>query len=390
MRVLSVIHHPIFCGPTNRNAKIAKLLAESGIELEVVLPDEPGTAAPRLREAGVTVRTIELGRFRASRDPRVNVQVLNQTRGDIHRLRKLLRMGDFDAIVLNGLHNPHGAIAASLEDVPIVWQVIDTFGPSIVRWGLTPLVLGLADVVMSTGTAVAEAHPGVMRLGKRVVTFFPPVDTELFKPDRSRRTAARAKLGIDDGDIVVGAVSNLNPMKGHQWFIRGLAALRERGIPARGVILGASYPWHNEYEQKIRTEATQLGFTLDDDLIIRDPESHVAELASAFDVFWMTSEPRSEGIPTTVGEAMALELPVVAGDVGSTREAVIDGQTGYIVPPCDPDAFAERTVHILTRDGLGAALGQRARVQAIKTFGLEVCTARHVAAFDRAVAHAGR
>lgn len=390
MRVLSIVHYPIFSGPTNRNAVLAPRLAQHGVQAELLLPDEPGTAVPRLREVGVNVRTMPLSRFRATRDPRVNLQIAWAARSDVRRLRGLLRTGGFDAVLLNGLHNPQGAIAASLEGVPVVWQLLDTFGPRAVRWGLMALVLGLADVVMSTGMAVARLHPGARHLGERLVVFFPPVDTERFKPDVQRRAAARTELGLGVDDVVIGAVANLNPMKGHRWLIRGVAAVRERGIPARAVILGASYPWHQEYERTLWDEASALGLRLGEDLIVRDPGSAVADLSPAFDVFWLTSEPRSEGIPTTVGEAMALELPVVAGDVGSTREAVIDGQTGYIVPPCDPEAFAERTVHILSREGLGAALGQQARAQAIKTFGLEVCTARHVTAFERAVAHAGR
>jgi glycosyltransferase involved in cell wall biosynthesis len=331
-----------------------------------------------------------LSRFRATSDPRVNLQIAWAARSDVRRLRGLLRSGGFDAVLLNGLHNPQGAIAASLEGVPVVWQLLDTFSSRTVRWGLMPVVLGLADVVMSTGMAVARLHPGARYLGERLVVFFPPVDTERFKPDVQRRAVARTELGLGVDDVVIGAVANLNPMKGHRWLIRGIAAVRERGIPARAVILGASYPWHQEYERKLWDEASALGLRLGEDLIVRDPGSRVADLSQAFDIFWLTSEPRSEGVPTTVGEAMALELPVIAGNVGAVEEAVLDGQTGYIVPPCDPNALADRTVYIFGSDGLGAALGQRARTHAIKTFGLEVCTARHITAFERAVAHAER
>jgi glycosyltransferase involved in cell wall biosynthesis len=385
MRVLSIIHYPNFGGPMNRNAMLAPLLGQQGIDVELLLPDEPGTAVPRLRGMGVNVCTMPLSRFRATRDPRVNLQVASAVRCDVRRLRSVLRTGEFDAVLLNGLHNPQGAIAASLEGVPVVWQLLDTFGPSAVRWGLMPVVVGLADVVMSTGMSVARLHPGARYLGKRLVLFFPPVDTERFKPDGQRRVAARLELGLDPDDVVIGAVANLNPMKGHRWLIRGIAALRERGIPSRAVILGASYPWRSEYERSLWAEASALGLRLGEDLIVRDPGSRVAELAPAFDVFWMTSEPRSEGVPTTVGEAMALGLPVVASDVGATREAVIDGQTGYIVPPCRPDAFAASTHHILTNNGLRARLQRNGRDHALKAFGIDVCAARHVAAIRTAV-----
>jgi glycosyltransferase involved in cell wall biosynthesis len=113
----------------------------------------------------------------------------------------------------------------------------------------------------------------------------------------------------------------------------------------------------------------------------------VSQLAPALDLFWLTSEPRSEGVPTTVEEAMALGIPVVAANVGGVREIVHDGETGSLVPPRDPAALVDATLPLLGDAALRRRLGEAARVRAVADFDLDRCADTHVTAFERAIAH---
>src|ERR1700726_2671448 len=174
-----------------------------------------------------------------------------------------------------------------------------------------PLVRVKADVVMTTGIRVAQQHPGVIELGHRWLSFYPPIDTTRFHSvSEAGAPVARAELGIEPGVKVVGNVSNINPQKGHATFIRAAAELRKLRPDVQFVILGATYPQHAGYTRSLWTLAESLGLKVGRDLLVRDPGSRVAELAAAFNVFWLTSEPLSEGIPTVLEEAMALETPV--------------------------------------------------------------------------------
>lgn len=387
MRVLSVIHYPVFGGPHNRNASVIPLLAERGIETTLLLPDDPGDAAGRLRAQGLDVLTMPLHRLRATHDPRVHLRLAASFPTEIRRLRALIRKRRIDLVLVNGLVNPQAAIAARLEGVPVTWQLLDTFPPKMVRLVLMPLVMTLADSLMTSGQAVARAHPGAERFGERLVSFFPIVDTDHFRPDPRSRAWARTELRLPQHALVVGNVNNFNPMKGHLTFVRAAAYLHATQPEVHYVMLGGSYGHHSEYVDQILREIGALGLSSEGRVILRDPGMHVAELASAFDVFWLTSEPRSEGVSTVVGEAMALGLPVVATDVGSVSEAVDDHVTGFMVPPRDPAAVAEATVPLIEDPGLRSRMGMAGRQRAEVLYNADACATLHIRSFSAALDH---
>ena len=113
-----------------------------------------------------------------------------------------------------------------------------------------------------------------------------------------------------------------------------------------------------------------------------DPGDRVAELAPAMDVAWVTSEPRSEGVPTACGEAMALAVPPVAFDIGGLRDLVRDRIDGRIVPGQDTDALALATAELLASPVQRAALGRSARAQASELCSVDACAAAHLLAFE--------
>ena len=195
--------------------------------------------------------------------------------------------------------------------------------------------------------------------------------------DPAVRSRARGELGLGPDEPVLGTVGNLTPMKDHDTLVRAAAALHRMHPGTRFVILGSSYEHRGGYADEVLRTAEELGLRPGRDLILRDPGERVAELAQAFDVFWLSSRSRSEGLPTVVGEAMALGLPVVATQVGSVPEAVDGG--GLIVPPSDPERWLARPrsssktrPHVrrsARRDIAGPASGSASKPRPTLTFG---------------------
>lgn len=382
-RFLFVIHYPVFGGPHNQALRLAGPLAERGWETVVLLPDEPGNAAPRLLEAGVRVLTAPLVRIRAKPDPRLQLRTAAHFRRDIRTIRRTLVGEKADLVLLGGLANPQAAVAGRAERVAVCWQLLDTRIPAALSAAYFPLLARYADSLMVTGNRVARAHPGVPRLASRTVPFFPPVDRGLFVPDAGLRAASRRELGLNDESPVVGIVGNLSPMKGHGTFLQVAARLHRLHPAARFLILGADFAYRPEYSQSLWAEAERLGLSLGETLIVRDPGGRIPELAQALDILVLTSEPRSEGIPTVIGEMMALGKPVVAADVGSVREAVMDGVDGFVVPARDVAAFTTAIGRLLDDPELFARMSAAA-LEGASRYSIETSADVHVRAFELA------
>lgn len=383
-RVLSIIHYPVFGGPHNRNIKLAPVLREHGYDTLVLIPDEPGNARERLERAGVPVLARPLVRLRATRDPRVHLRFAARFWRDVAMLRRLIREQGIELVQINGLANAQGALAGRLAGVPVVWQILDTHTPVVLRVMLAPLVRALARVVMCTGEKVSASHPGVRRFGSNLVHFNPPVDLAAFDPSAEKRSRARDALGLPRDVPVVGTVGNVNLQKGHLTFAAAAREVRRTRPDVRFVILGAKHGNHDEYVRRVEESIARAGFTPGEDFLIRDPGDAVADLLPAFDLFWMTSEPGSEGLPTAIEEAMAGGLPVLSTDVGSISELVEDGRTGFLVRPRDAGALAERTLALLTDRALLAAMSGAARREAA-AFSVDCCAERHLIAYRKAL-----
>jgi glycosyltransferase involved in cell wall biosynthesis len=390
VRVLYVIHYPFFGGPQNQALRLAGPLASRAVDTTVVLPDEPGNAPERLRAAGIQVVQLPLHRLRAKPDPLLQARFLVRLPGEVAALRRLIREQSVDVVQVGGLVNPHAAIAARLEAVGVVWQLLDTRPPMLLRRLLMPWVIALADIIMTTGVGVARVHPGATGIGSRLVPFYPPVDTSVFKPDPDRRTLARAELGVDPGALLVGTVANLTPQKGLEHFVAVADALYARRPDLRFLILGSAMDTQGTYEATVLQliEASSVGQA--GALHVVDPGVRVAELLSAFDLFMLTSVPRSEGVSTTVLEAMATGIPVVSTDVGALSEVVIDGVTGRLVAPLDDDAMIEAAVALLGDADARARMGVEARRRAVERYDVRICADTHLRAYQLAAARASR
>jgi len=385
MKMLFVVHYPVFGGPHNQALRLNKLLLQHGWETIVLIPDEGGNAAQRLTSGKVEVVQMALHRLRARWSLRAQLDFFFGFWPDVNAIRRLLRERGVDLILIGGLINPQAAIAAWLEGLPVVWQILDTRAPRFLRRLFIPLVKGLADSVMCTGVEVAQAHPGVMALDDRLVPYFPPVDTVEFRPDPERRAQARVELGVPEDCLLIGAVGNLNPEKGHENLIEA-GSIIQREIPNLHIrILGANTSTHLDYLARLNEKAKALGFTKDNRFRIVQPEGRVSELLPALDIFLLTS--RSEGIPTVILEAMSCGLPVVATDVGSVREIVHDGLTGFVVPALDPRAIANRVVQLLNNAELRKNMGVHARVHAVEKYDAKICADTHIRAFELARAY---
>jgi glycosyltransferase involved in cell wall biosynthesis len=151
---------------------------------------------------------------------------------------------------------------------------------------------------------------------------------------------------------VIACVARLTADKGHRDLIAGLPALASC-FPAVSLLLAGEGP----LRETLAKQAANLG--VGERVLFLGHVADVRSVLAAADVFVLPSY--REGLPNAVLEAMAMGVPVVATDTDGTAEAVLDGETGCLVPPGDPEALARAVTRILEDDSAREALLRGAR-----------------------------
>ena len=218
----------------------------------------------------------------------------------------------------------------------------------------------LTDRVVAVSDDAAEVALHIEHVPEaKVMTIRNGVDTATFCPGDPQ--AARARLGLPEGGFHVGIVARLAPVKDHATLLEAFALLRRARPDAHLTLLGDG---PERAALVSRAGAPDLAGSVHFAGARRD----IASVLPAFDVFALSST--SEGISLTLLEAASAGLPIVATRVGGTPEVVVDGETGVLVPPSDPAAFAA-ALGALARRPDRAALGRAGRARVERGFSVE-------------------
>jgi glycosyltransferase involved in cell wall biosynthesis len=182
---------------------------------------------------------------------------------------------------------------------------------------------------------------------------------------------ARRDLRIGPQEFVILQLGRLVPRKGIETVIRALGALKRRhGICARLVIVGGN----SELPCAAATpEIGRLSAIAHDEGVLeqvlftgRRRREALPSLYCAADVFVTT--PWYEPFGITPVEAMACGIPVVGSAVGGIKYTVVDGKTGFLVPPRDPDALADRLAALARQPELASSMGREGQRRARQLF----------------------
>jgi glycosyltransferase involved in cell wall biosynthesis len=179
-------------------------------------------------------------------------------------------------------------------------------------------------------------------------------DPARFHPDQQARTAIRASLGVADSQTVVIIVSRLVRHKGH---LELAASLRT----SDALLWVVGNRLDSDRGEDIESALRQAG--LGDRLMLLGYREDVPALLAAADIFALPSH--FEGLPMSVIEAMLVGLPVVATDTRGPREQVVDGQTGFLVPPRDVPALAMALQQLNQDPALRVRMGQAGQARAL-------------------------
>ena len=296
---------------------------------------------------------------------REETSVLLPTPAVARRAAEIARDYGCDAVWF-GAAAPLGLLAAGLRRRAGIQRAVALTHGHEVGWAALPVARAMlrriargVDVVTYLGeyTRVRLARAiGDLTTLERLP---PGVDTNLFRPTVDG-SAVRRRYGLRDRPVIV-CVSRLVRRKGQDSLIRALPRIRQRVRDAALLIVGGG-PYRSTLEVIAREEGVA------DHVVITGsvPWSDLPSYYAAGDVFAMPCRTRRggldvEGLGIVYLEASATGLPVVAGDSGGAPDAVLDGETGFVVPGRDRDALVDRLTLLLTDSALAKRLGAAGR-----------------------------
>jgi phosphatidylinositol alpha-1,6-mannosyltransferase len=197
------------------------------------------------------------------------------------------------------------------------------------------------------------------------------VDPARFQPlDADARRAARARFGLPADVPLVLGVSRLVPRKGFDVLLDAVYGLDGVHVAIAG---------DGRDRDRLDSRARRLGARRH--FLGRVPEEELPELYGCADVFAMLCRDRwggleAEGFGIVFLEAAACGVPSIAGRSGGSHEAVVDGETGYVVEPRDVPAVRAALSRMLGDAELRNRLGAAARERAIRDYAYDVLAAR--------------
>ena len=202
------------------------------------------------------------------------------------------------------------------------------------------------------------------------------VDTRRFIFSALARQRIRAELGIPPHALVIGHVARLHPMKDHPLFLKSAVHLARQYADLHFILCGRGVePKQNALVGLVPTKFANRFHLLGE-------RSDIAALMSAMDVFCLSSW--SEAFPNVLCEAMAIGLLCVATDVGDSSDIV--GDTGVVVPPRTPEAFAGGLRKLIEMEpSQKQLLGRAARKRIEENFSLSTMVKRYAEVYEEIV-----
>jgi len=176
------------------------------------------------------------------------------------------------------------------------------------------------------------------------------------------RDVVRQNLGLGAQDRAVLTVANFILYKGHRVLLEAAARVVAQ-VPHTEFLWAGDGPARAELQEAI----CQAG--LDGAVRILGERDDVADLLRASDLYVHPS--REEGCPNAILEALAAGVPVVATEVGGVPEIVVHKETGYLVPPGDPDRLASAILQMLSEPEQARAMAERGKADVLNRFSME-------------------
>ena len=335
-----------------------------------------GPFVPELRDDGYELITLPIAR---------GLNPLKHATSLV-RLVRLFRRERFDVL---HAHTPIaallGRVAARICGIPMIVYTAHGFYfhdgmralPNAIFVLLERIGGKLTDLLFTQ--SAEDAATAVTRSflpADRVIAIGNGVDNARFVPcDRAARDEVRCSLGIPANAIVIGMIGRMVSEKGYREFFGAAARMAGEQANAWFVAVGERLP--SDHAGTIDEALRKARASLGNRLVLTGLRADVSKILCALDVFTLPSY--REGMPRTIIEAMMMALPVVATDIRGSREEVVAGVTGILVPVRDERALAAAWLALAGDPAARKRMGAAGRMRALALYNEDAIVARQIA-----------
>jgi len=218
------------------------------------------------------------------------------------------------------------------------------------------LIITVADAMTEQALAAGVGERSVFR------TIYSGIEIDMFRPlSAKERDDVRRRLGVPPDAAVICKVARLFELKGHEFLLRAMPRIIEKIPSARLVLVGDGV-----LRGELAETAEKLGMAGRVVFAGLVPPDEMRDYVGMSDVVVHCS--LREGLARVLPQALLCGVPVVSYDIDGAREAVIDGETGRLVPPESVDELAEAIVELLTDRGEARRMAERGRRRCLEMF----------------------
>jgi len=368
IKVANVIMEGRFAGPQARIIVVAEKLQKYNIETIVVFPkNDSALFYERLTEKGIQVNPLSLHRLTKQKSHLM--KFIASFIPELFSLYRLFKKENVDIVHCNGSWQFKGIVAGKLAGAKVVWHLNDTNMLACINIIFRFLALHFCEAFITAGKRVNAYYLSGQKFAeKQIVEIQAPVDTSIFAPNKVKEDPKIAQWH----GLKIITVGNINPFKGIEYFIEMASILSRQYNNLNFFVIGPRFESQRCYLEKIFRTARNLGVK---NLHFYGRSDDVSSVLKAADIYVCSSI--AEASPISVWEAMAMAKPIVSTDVGDVSKFITDGECGFVVPPRDGAALAEKVSVLVENKDLRDKFGKSARAKAVKELDAEICANKH-------------
>ncbi|RJQ27156.1 glycosyltransferase [Candidatus Parcubacteria bacterium] len=351
---------------------LAKNLITLGYRCNLFALERGGELFSLFQEAGVGVHTGNLNSGELGRSPWKVIFPFFE----LYRINRRLKPDVIHSFL--PLVTFFGTLVGRSLRVPLIISGRRALSSHHLRHPVLRLLDRIADTLSHRITVNSEAvWKDLVRENtkqSKLILIYNGIDSNFYQLDAQRRNKYRKILGLQRGEFGILSIANLIPYKGHSDLLKTARQVIKDHPNVKFFLAGEDRGVQGKLIQEI------WDLAIDANVFFLGKRNDIPGILSACDISVISSH--EEGFSNAILESMAAGLPVVATKVGGNPEAVIDGCTGWLVPPGNPNAMADKIIDLLKNPQKIKRFGKNGRKRAESCFSMEKMVQKHVELYE--------